>query len=70
MIKLTGWGLTNRNDGETISNRLIKKNPNSNGTVATDYKRSRNVDVPPGQNPNSLDTIHGSKAKNGGATPR
>jgi hypothetical protein len=27
------------------------------------------VQVPPGCNPNGLETIHGPKAKNGGATP-
>jgi hypothetical protein len=37
--------------------------------VATDYKGSRDMQVPPGCNPNELGTIHGQKAKNGGATP-
>jgi hypothetical protein len=38
--------------------------------VATNYKRSRDVQLPPGCNPNGLDTIHGPKAKNGGAAQR
>jgi hypothetical protein len=38
--------------------------------MATNYKGSRDVQVPHGCNPNGLDTIHSSKAKNGGATPR
>jgi hypothetical protein len=38
--------------------------------VATDYKGSRDMQVPPGCNPNGLDTIHGPKAKNGSAAPR
>jgi hypothetical protein len=46
------------------------QNPNSNGAVALDYKGSRDVQVPPGCNPNGLDTIHDPKAKNGSATPR
>jgi hypothetical protein len=47
-----------------------KQNPNSNGVAATDFKGSRDVQVPHGHNPNGLDTIHSSKAKNGGATLR
>jgi hypothetical protein len=47
-----------------------KQNPYSNGAVATDYKGSRDVQVPPRRNPNGLDTIHGPKAKNGGIAPR
>jgi hypothetical protein len=31
--------------------------------VTTDYKGSRDVQVPPRHNPNGLDTIHGLKAK-------
>jgi hypothetical protein len=31
--------------------------------MATDYKGSRDVQVPPGHNPNGLDTIHDPKAK-------
>jgi hypothetical protein len=46
------------------------QNPNSNGAVAPDYKGSRDVQVPPGRNPNGLDTIHDPKAKTGSATPR
>jgi hypothetical protein len=34
--------------------------------MATDYKGSRDVQVPPGCNPNGLEMIHGPKAKNGG----
>jgi hypothetical protein len=35
-----------------------------------DYKGSRDVQGTPGCNPNGLHTIHGPKAKNGGAAPR
>jgi hypothetical protein len=38
--------------------------------VATGYKGSRGVQVPPGHNPIGLDMIHDPKAKNGGTTPR
>jgi hypothetical protein len=38
--------------------------------MATDYKGSRDVQVTTGHNPNGLDTIHGTKAKNGGAAPK
>jgi hypothetical protein len=38
--------------------------------AATDYKGYSDVQVPPGCNPNGLDTIHGPKAKNDGATAR
>jgi hypothetical protein len=38
--------------------------------TATDYKRSRDVQVTPEHNSNGLDTIHGSKAKNSGASLR
>jgi hypothetical protein len=38
--------------------------------VATDYKWSRDVQVPHGRNPNVLDTIHSLKAKNRGTIPR
>jgi hypothetical protein len=38
-----------------------KQNSNSNGVVATDYKGSRDVQVPPGCSPNGLDTIHDPK---------
>jgi hypothetical protein len=47
-----------------------KQNPNYNGAAATDYKGSRDVHVPPGHNPNRLETIHGPKAKNGCVAPR
>jgi hypothetical protein len=43
---------------------------NSNSVVDIDYKGSRDVHVTTGHNPNGLDTIHGPKLKNGGATPR
>jgi hypothetical protein len=46
------------------------QNSNSNGAVATDYKGSRDVQVPYVSNPNGLDLIHGPMAKNGGATLR
>jgi hypothetical protein len=36
----------------------------------TNYKGSRDTHVTPGCNPNGLHTIHGPKAKNGGAAPR
>jgi hypothetical protein len=38
--------------------------------MATDYKGSRDMQVPPECNLNGLDTIHGLKAKNSGAAPR
>jgi hypothetical protein len=38
--------------------------------AATDYKGSRDVQVPPGCNPNGLDTIHDPNAKNGDAAQR
>jgi hypothetical protein len=38
--------------------------------TTTDYKGSRDVQVPPGRNPNGLDMIHGPKAKNGGAATK
>jgi hypothetical protein len=38
--------------------------------VPTDYKGSRDMQVTPGCNSNVLDTIHGSKFKNGGVAPR
>jgi hypothetical protein len=49
---------------------IERQNPNCNGVVATDYKGSRDVHVPPGGNPHGIDTIHGPKGKNGGAAPR
>jgi hypothetical protein len=38
--------------------------------TTTNYKGSRDVQVPSGRNPNGLDTIHGPKAKNSGAAIR
>jgi hypothetical protein len=38
--------------------------------AASDYKGPRDMQVPPGCNPNGLDMIHGPKAKNNGAGPR
>jgi hypothetical protein len=37
--------------------------------MATDYKGSRDLQVPPRCNPDGLDTIHIPKVKNGGAAP-
>jgi hypothetical protein len=46
------------------------QHPNSTGAAVIDYIGSRDVHIPPGCNPNGLDTIHGPKAKNGGTTQR
>jgi hypothetical protein len=51
--QLTSWGLINRNDSESVSNTGgSKQNSSSNDVVATNYKGSRDVQVPPGRNPN------------------
>jgi hypothetical protein len=38
--------------------------------MATNYKRSRDMQVTPRCHPNGLDTIQGPKAKNGDIAPR